>query len=305
LLRTQQEAETLRAAAIAALAPIVQSDADRVLLARLRGDEAAALGKWGEADVAYQAALQIAPKDAVTLAGQAYAVSHLGDDARLAGIDAQIAELAPSPAAYVALARVLAKTGNLKAAEDAFEHARTLAAGDPAAIARTNLYYGRVESEARRPAKARAAFDRALAAAQQISSTDPRAQWYIEQSQEGAVALGVVPGAPPSLSLAPWTGPDLPGSIASTVKYRLAVTGAAGARIALASAGLPKRWIGSFCTDRVCAPFRTSVVIPANGVKIVEFQVIPIGAKAAAPKVRIVATLANRTVASTSAEIHV
>ncbi|MDB5091957.1 MAG: cytochrome biosis protein [Candidatus Eremiobacteraeota bacterium] len=305
LLRTQQEAETLRAGAIAALAPIAQSDADRVLLARLRGDEAAALGKWGEADVAYQAALQIAPKDIASLGGQAYAVSHLGDDARLAAIDAQVADLAPSPAAYVALARVLAKTGNLKAAEEAFEHARTLAAGDPPAIARTNLYYGRSESEARHPAKARAAFDRALAAAVQISSTDPRAQWYIEQAQEGAVALGVVPGAPPSLSLAPWTGPELPGSIAGTVKYRLVVTGAAGSKLVLASAGLPKRWIGSFCTDRVCAPFRTSVVIPADGVKIVEFQVIPTGTKAAAPKVRIVATLANHTVASTTADIHV
>ncbi len=305
LLRTQQEAETLRAAAIAALAPIAQSDAERVLLARLRGDEAAALGKWGEADVAYQAALKIAPKDAAALGGQAYAVSHLADDVRLAAIDAQIADLTPSAPSYVALARVLAKSGNLKAAEDAFEHARALAAGDPAANARTNLYYGRMESEARRPAKARAAFDRALAAAQQISATDPRAQWYIEQAQEGTVALGVVPGAPPSLSLAPWTGPELPGSIAGTIKYRLVVTGAAGAKFVLASAGLPKRWIGSFCTDRVCAPFRTSVVIPAGGVKIVEFQVIPIGTKAAAPKVRIVAMLAKRTVASTSADIHV
>jgi cytochrome c biogenesis protein CcmG, thiol:disulfide interchange protein DsbE len=304
LIRTQQEEERLRAAAIAALTPLVSTDAERVLLARLRGDEAAAFGHWGEADVAYQDALKIAPKDVDALGGQAYAVGHLGDDARVAVIDAQIADLAPSPPAYVALARVLAKAGNVKAAEENFERAQALAAKTPATLAWTNLYYGRMEAGAHNAAKARAAFARALAAAQQISRTDPRGEWYIEQAQEGTVALGVVRGAPPSLSLAPWTGPDLPGSIASTFKYRLVVTGRAGAKLTLAAAGLPKHWIGSFCTDRVCAPFRTAVVIPADGVKIVEFQVVPTGTGKPPAKVRIDAMLANRVVATAAAVIH-
>jgi peroxiredoxin len=304
LVRTQQEEETLRAAAIAALAPLVTTDADRVLLARLRGDEEAALGKWADADVSYQAALKLLPNDVATLSGQAYAVSHLGDDARVAEIDAQIATLSPSASSYVALARALAKLGNVKAAETNFERARTVAAGTPATVAWTNLYYGRMEAVARNPAKARAAFARALEAAQAIPRTDPRGEWYVEQAQEGTVALGVVPGAKPSLSLAPWTGPDLPGSLASTIKFRLIVTGAPRARIALATAGLPKQWIGSFCTDRVCAPFRTSVVVPSDGVKIVEFQLVPTGTAPAPPKVRIDATLANRVVATTSSAVH-
>jgi len=304
LIRTEQEEETLRAAAIAALAPIVASDADRVLLARLRGDEDAALGKWGDADVAYQAALQIAPNDVAALRGQGYAVGHLGSDARLAAIDAQIADLAPSPSAYVDLARVLADSGNVKAAEESFEKAQGLAASAPPDLARTNLYYGRMEASAHRAAKARAAFARALAVAQQIPNTDPRREWYVEQAQEGAIALGVARGAPPSLSLAPWTGPDLPGSIASTIKYRLVLTGAPGSKVTLAAAGLPKHWIGSFCTDRVCAPFRTAVVVPRDGVKIVEFQVIPAGATRAAAKVRIDATVANRIVATTASAVH-
>ncbi|HEY4438995.1 MAG TPA: redoxin domain-containing protein [Candidatus Elarobacter sp.] len=304
LIRTQQEEETLRAAAIAALTPLVSTDAERVVLARMRGDEAAALGRWGEADVAYQEALKIAPSDVAALGGQAYAVSHLGDSQRVAVIDAKIADLTRSPSAYVGLARALANAGNVKAAEQNFERAQSAAAGTPTTLAWTNLYYGRMEASAHNPAKARAAFDRALAAAQHISRSDPRSAWYIEQAQEGAIALGVAPGAPPSLSLAPWTGPDLPGSIASTIKYRLVVTAPAGVKLTLASAGLPQHWIGSFCTDRVCAPFKTSVVLPADGVKIVEFQVVPTGKAKAPPNVRINATLAKRVVATAAAPFH-
>src|SRR5665213_1444943 len=88
--RLQSEQQTLRAAVIAALAPVAQSDADLALLARLRGDEAAALGKWADADADYAEALKHVPNDPDALSGQAYAVSHLGDDARVAAIDARV-----------------------------------------------------------------------------------------------------------------------------------------------------------------------------------------------------------------------
>jgi peroxiredoxin len=305
LLKTQQEEESLRAAAIAAFAPLAASDADRALLTRLRGDEAAALGKWNDADAAYAESLRYAPGDVDALSGQAYAVSHLGDDRRVAAIDAQIAERAPSYSAYVSLGRALAKTGDVKAGEDAFERARALAAGNPARTAWTNLYYGRMETTAGNRERARAAFARASDAAQQIPKNDPRAEWYVEQAQEGAVALDVAHGSRPALSLAPWTGPDLPGSISSTIKYRLVVTGAPGARLALSANGLPKRWIGSFCTDRVCAPFRTSVVVPAGGVKVVEFQVVPTSAHNGPANVRIDASSGGRPVATVGTLVRV
>ncbi|HEV3086854.1 MAG TPA: redoxin domain-containing protein [Candidatus Elarobacter sp.] len=305
LLKTQQEQETLRAAAIDAFAPVVATDADRALLARLRGDEASALGKWADADAMYAEALRLSPGSVDALSGEAYAVSHLGDDRRVAAIDAQIAQAAPSYASYVSLGRALAKTGDLKAAEDAFEKARTLAVGNPARVAWTNLYYGRMETAAGNREKARAAFARAGDAAQQIAKTDPRAEWYVEQAQEGAVALDVTHGSQPALSLAPWTGADLPGSIASTIKYRLVVTGAPGMRLALSASGLPKRWIGSFCTDRVCAPFRTSVVVPAGGVKVVEFQVVPTAAHKGSANVRIDAASGGRPVATVGTHVSV
>jgi peroxiredoxin len=305
LIKTESEQQTLRAAAIAAFAPVAAGNADLALLARLRGDAASALGKWRDADSAYADALVHAPGDADALSGQAYATSHLGDDARVAAIDAQIAERAPSYGSYTSLGRALAKSGNVPAAEQAFDKALALAARKPAALAWTNLYYGRMETAANNRDKARAAFGRAATAAEQIEKTNPRREWYLEQAQEATVALDVVPGARPALSLAPWTGPDLPGSIASTYKYRLVLTGAPGAKVTLAAAGLPRRWVGSFCTDRVCAPFRTTVVVPAAGVKIVEFQVVPTTAHNGPANVRIDATSGGRTVATVGTLVRV
>jgi peroxiredoxin len=304
LIKTHAEQETLRAAAIAAFAPIAAGDADLALLARLRGDEAAELGKWSEAGAAYDEALKHAPTDVDALHGQAYAASRLGDDARVVAIDSQIADRAPSYSAYVALGRALAKTGNVSGAEAAFEKALA-AATKPAQLAWTNLYYGRVETNAGNRDKARAAFARAGAAALQIVNTDPRREWYAEQAQEGAVALDVARGGQAALSLAPWTGADLPGSIASTFKYRLVVTGAPGAHVTLTESGLPKRWIGSFCTDRVCAPFRTAIVMPAAGVKVVEFQVVPTTERKGPVNVRIDASSGGQTVATVRTVVNV
>ena len=303
LVKTQAEQQVLRAAAIAAFAPIAAGAADQALLARLRGDEAVALGRWQDADASYQTALRYAPGDRAALSGQADAISHLNDDARLVNVEREIVRVAPSYASYAGLANVLARSGDVAGAEEAFEHAASLAAS-PAARAWTNLYYGRMETTAGNREKARAAFARAAAAAAQIAPTNPRHAWYAEQAQEGAVALDVARGSRAALSLAPWTGPDLPGSIASTIKYRLVVTGAPGTKIALAATGLPRRWIGSFCTDRVCAPFRTTVVVPADGLKIVEFQVVPMTAHNGPANVRIDAAAGGRTVATVAAVVR-
>ena len=304
LIKTQAEQQTLRAAVIAALTPIASGDADTALLARLHGDEDVAFGRWHEADAAYADALSHAPNDLGALGGQAYAASMLGDDARVVAIDQTIAQRSPSAPAFVGLARAEAKHGDLAAAESAFERALQLAAGNPRALAWTNLYFGRMEAVAGTRDKARAAFARAEAAAEQIPAADPRRAWYVEQAQEGEVALDVARGAA-ALSLAPWTGPDLPGSVESTIKYRLVVTDTPGAHLDLAVAGLPAHWIGSFCTDRVCAPFRTSIVLPADGVKIVEFQVVPTTKRSGPIRVRIDATDAGHAQATIATLVNV
>ena len=62
------------------------------------------------------------------------------------------------------------------------------------------------------------------------------------------------------------------------------------------AAGLPKRWIASFCSDRQCAPFRTTVALPASGVKVIEFQVIPQARAPAPPTIRVDGDGASATV---------
>jgi hypothetical protein len=112
---------------------------------------------------------------------------------------------------------------------------------------------------------------------------------YLEEGQEAIVALGLTaPEGGASVSLAPWTGAELPGSVPNTIKYRLVVAGVAGHNVALKAADVPKGWVASFCTDRFCAPFRVNVSIPDSGVKVVEFQLVPPAAKSPAPRVRVI-----------------
>jgi hypothetical protein len=89
------------------------------------------------------------------------------------------------------------------------------------------------------------------------------------------------------VSIVPWKGPEAPGSIPDTIKYRLAVRGVAGRSVALRASGVPKGWVASFCSDRVCAPFRVRIALPASGVKVVEFQLVPPVPKALPPKVTV------------------
>ena len=124
---------------------------------------------------------------------------------------------------------------------------------------------------------------------------------YIEEDQEAIVALGL--GSPlggASVSLAPWTGVDLPGSIPNTFKYRLVVAGAVGKSVALQTAGVPRGWIASFCSDRVCAPFKTSVAIPKSGVKVIEFQLVPPAAHVKPAKVRVIVNDGAHTATATT-----
>jgi hypothetical protein len=113
---------------------------------------------------------------------------------------------------------------------------------------------------------------------------------YLEEAQEATVALGLSAPASdgPAVSLAPWTGAELPGSVPNTIKYRLVVAGVAGHNVNLTAADVPKGWVASFCTDKICAPFKVSVAIPDSGVKVVEFQLVPPQAKSAAPRVRVI-----------------
>jgi thiol-disulfide isomerase/thioredoxin/tetratricopeptide (TPR) repeat protein len=109
-----------------------------------------------------------------------------------------------------------------------------------------------------------------------------------ERAQEGLVAVRIAHGSgKTALSIVPWTGPDLPGSIASTLKYRLIVAKTPNAKIDLTALGLRPGWVASFCADGLCSPNRVSVVLPASGVKTFEFQLVPPGSSRSPGTVRV------------------
>jgi hypothetical protein len=155
-------------------------------------------------------------------------------------------------------------------------------------VAATHLVAGRAYAKAGETAKARGEFEQLTAWTLKLPKTDPRYAMYLEEAQEAQVALDLQGHSQTTVSLTPWTGADLPGSTPNTIKYRLVVAGQPGRSVALHTADVPKGWVASFCTDRVCAPFKVSVALPDSGVKVIEFQLVPPGDKTPAPKVRVI-----------------
>ncbi len=297
-LRIVAQENTLRDAAAAALAPLAETPQDRGLVARLQGDAAAAREEWPAALAAYARGLDAAPDDVDSLAGYAEALHETGNEGRAADTYGKLVLLDPSVDNFVSLG---VTDGDAKRYNDgAVAFAQAIGRARAAVIAKPSdakairklawayLYEGRLFIKAGATSRARAAFAQTAAWAAKLPKKDTRYAMYLEEAQEATVALDTAqPQGKTALSLAPWTGPDLPGSVSSTYKYRLVVAGTPGKSVALAASGLPKRWVASFCSDRECAPFRTTVALPASGVKVIEFQVIPQSAAATAPTVRV------------------
>lgn len=100
-----------------------------------------------------------------------------------------------------------------------------------------------------------------------------------------------------ALALGPYDGPPLPGSIPSTVKFAVRVSGHAGANVALRAVGVPSGFIASFCTRLVCSRDRVALVLPASGRDLIELQYIENVAGSRPPKIVTVAATGARTVA--------
>jgi len=300
LLRTRAEEATLRDAAIAALVNVGTSVHDTSLLPRLHGDAARDRELWQDALSAYRAALAIDPKNEDTLFGIAESASRLEKYDDAIDADTQLAALEPDdPHPLVDLALTQARAGHADDAYATFDKAIGLAQkqldANPAkaeairTLAWADLYAGRTYAKNGDPKNARAHFDATLALAEKLPPDDSRHDMYLEEAQEATVALGLAaPSDGPAVSLAPWTGADLPGSVPNTIKYRLIVAGVAGRNVALKTADVPKGWVASFCTDKICAPFKVNVAIPDSGVKVVEFQLVPPQSKSATPRVRVI-----------------
>ena len=275
-------------------------------IARMRGDAARLERRHVAAVAAYDEALALDPNDTNALSGLATSAYEAKDTEKLIAADRKLAALsADDPAPLVDLGVAYTSVHDYTNAAATFAKAVTVA---QAAVSRApaghkhdlavrrlawvHMYFGRSYAKAGEPDLARAQFTLASATALQLPKSDSRYAMYLEQAQEALIALDLSKpsGARTSVSLAPWTGPDLPGSVPSTLKYRLVLAGTAGTNVHLQTAGVPKGWVASFCTDRVCAPFRVGVAIPASGVKVIEFQLVPEGKRVAVKGVRVLAS---------------
>ncbi len=193
------------------------------MLARLQGDAASAREEWPQALAAYERGLALAPADEDLLGGYASALHATGDDARATDVYTKIAKVDPSVDNFVSLG---VSAGDAKRFNDgavafaqAIGTARAAVNAKPAdakairKLAWAYLYEGRMFVKAGDTAKARAAFAQTAAWTAKLPKTDSRYAMYLEEAQEATVALDTAhPQGKTALSLAPWTGPDLPGT---------------------------------------------------------------------------------------------
>ncbi|MGA3038832.1 MAG: redoxin domain-containing protein [Vulcanimicrobiaceae bacterium] len=303
--RTEAEENNLRLEAIAAMKPIASTHASKMTLDLLLGDANQYDTKWADALSAYTAAHMLDPKNEDALSGMAFAAGRLKNHDVVISAEEQLVALEPhSVSALVDLGIDLGAAKRFEEARRAFDRAIVLAsakadarhakATDIRMLAWAHLYYGRTEAKAGNLPAARQQFADATQTTLRLPKTNSRYTIYLEQAQEETVALDIrgTSRTSAALSFAPWTGPQLPGSSPDTAKYRLVVTGKPGQSVHLHAVDMPKGWIASFCTDRICAPLQVATTLPDSGVKVIEFQVVPPDAKSLAhvPSVRVVVT---------------
>lgn len=84
----------------------------------------------------------------------------------------------------------------------------------------------------------------------------------------------ILPLALVTLAIGTWHGPSLPTVNPAAEKYKLTVRGPSEGLVHLRAAGLPPGWVASFCTDKLCSPFRYDMHLNDRGTGVIEFQAI-------------------------------
>jgi thiol-disulfide isomerase/thioredoxin len=274
---------------------VATTDADRVAADRLLASADGKLNRYGDAIAALESAQTLAPNDAKLFLEIAKADYRLHDYPH--GIAAATAYTAAEPNdsdGWDFLGVSDQRAAKFSDAATAYERETVLlrdavtAAKTPsdrtdavANLADTSLDLANVYVALGDVAGA----TRAFATANEFGNRlDPKGEYsdlyrnVHERTQEGLIAVRMArSGGKTALSVAPWTGADLPGSVASTLKYRLIVANVPSAKVDLQALGLRPGWVASFCADGLCSPNHVSFTLPESGVKTYEFQLVPPG----------------------------
>jgi thiol-disulfide isomerase/thioredoxin len=287
--RTQQAEGELLVATANAARDAAKSDAQKVdalgMLARGYGAE----NRWAEAAQAERDALALAPDQPKLVDGLARAYYRLHDYDAMSAQALRYTQLAPDDGdGWSSLGLAYQRARRFSDASTAYEKSLALlqaaAAKDPAQaaladVADTALDAANVYVSLGDAANAKRAFATANAFGDRLTPGGEfatLARNVKERTQEGLVAVALAHGgSEPVVSVVPWSGPDLPGSLASTLKYRLIVAAPAGSKLTLRARGLGPAWVASFCADGLCSPQTVSFTLPDSGVKTYEFQLVP------------------------------
>ncbi|HEY5349679.1 MAG TPA: hypothetical protein VIJ64_08095, partial [Candidatus Lustribacter sp.] len=287
--RTQREEGALRIAAGTALRDAARTPAQRAaglaLLGQGDGDE----NRWGDAARADRAALAFTPNDPELVAALSRAYYRLHDYPGMIAQAKRHTALKPADGdGWSDLGLAYQRTRQFALAVPAYVHSLELlrAAASRARtqmaladVADTSLDLANVYVALGDAANTRRTFAQANAYGDRLDARGKYANLkrnVKERTQEGLIAVALAGGnGRPVLSVVPWTGPDLPGSLASTLKYRLIVASGGDAAVSLHAAGLARDWVASFCADGLCSPQRVSFRAPPSGVKTYEFQLVP------------------------------
>jgi thiol-disulfide isomerase/thioredoxin len=262
-----------------------QRVAGLVMFARGSGD----LNRWEDAARAYRDALVLTPDAPKLVAALSRAYYRLHDYPAMIAQAQRYTQLKPRDGdGWADLGLAYQRTRRFHEAAPVYEKALELLRDDAstkptqdriADVADTSLDAANVDVSLADEAGTRRNFAQANAYADRLAPHGNYARLkrnVKERTQEGLIAVALAGGAgKPVISVIPWTGPDLPGSLASTLKYRLIVAAPADTSVTLHAQGLRPHWVASFCADGLCSPQTVSFTSPAGGVKTFEFQLVP------------------------------
>jgi thiol-disulfide isomerase/thioredoxin len=287
--RAEHAEGALRVAAGTAARDDASTPAQKVAALTLLAEGLGDLNRWDEAAKTERDALALAPDDPKLTSALTRAYYRLHDYDAMIAAARRYTELAPGDGdGWSELGLGYQRAKRFGDAAPAYEKSLTLLAAEAAAhptqdaladVADTSLDAANVYVALGDAAGARREFARANAYGDRLAPGGEYATLkrnVRERTQEGLVAVTLAGKSAKTLvSVAPWTGADLPGSLSSTLKYRLIVAARAGSTVTLRAQGLRSKWIASFCADGLCSPQTVSFTSPEGGVKTYEFQLVP------------------------------